>query len=136
MSGYYASLNKGDEEAMREAFVFALGAEIGAPLKAGDGVDLGRQRLEGGLHGLNLIWGGAVFELEQDNVAINARFFGSGWGRHEGENGAGREGRQGEKTSKSHGHKSSCERLVKQAAYRPPLPFVMEGSQFLGIRAG
>ena len=59
---------EGDEEAVAEAVGLAFDADIGAPLKVVDDVDLPRQRAEGVLDFGDLGGGCAVFELEEDDM--------------------------------------------------------------------
>jgi hypothetical protein len=60
---------EGDKEAMSVAIRFAFDADIGAPFKGVDGVDLARQGAEGGFDLAGLFRGGVVFEFEENNMA-------------------------------------------------------------------
>lgn len=60
---------EGDKEAMGVAIRLALDADIGAPFKGVDGVDLAGQGAEGGFDLAGLFGGGVLFEFEEDNVA-------------------------------------------------------------------
>lgn len=66
---------------MGEAIIQAFGADIGAPFKGFHGVDLLSQGDEFIFQVLDLLWGGAVLEFKQDNVAI--RRLSSRGGGHE-----------------------------------------------------
>lgn len=70
---------EGEEEAVGVAVVLVFGADVGAPLVAGDGVDLLGQGGEGVLDGFDLVRRGGVLELEEDDMAVNAGL-GSGGG--------------------------------------------------------
>jgi hypothetical protein len=65
-------VSKGYEEAMGEAIVEVLRADVGAPFKTFDGVDLLGELDEGFLKALHLLSGGAVFELEEYDVAVRS----------------------------------------------------------------
>lgn len=77
---------EGHEKAVGEAVIQALGADVCPPLKALNSVDFSGQFDEGLLDALNLVGGGAVFEFEEDNVAVGS-VGGWGGGGHQGENG-------------------------------------------------
>lgn len=85
-------VGKGDEEAVGEAVVETFRADVDAPLIPFDGVDLRRQLTEGLFDVLDLLGAGAVFELEEDDVAIGG--FGSRGGGHE-EKGGGKGEKEG-----------------------------------------
>jgi len=55
---------EGHKEAVGESLSMILRADVGPPLKALDGVDLGRQRKEGVFHSFDLFPGGGILELK------------------------------------------------------------------------
>ena len=61
-------VGEGHEEAMREALRLSFGADVGAPLKIADRVDLARQCSESRLDFFDLILRRPLFEFEEHNV--------------------------------------------------------------------
>ena len=63
---------KGHKEAMGEAIVLTFRADVRAPFVADDGVHFFGKVAEGILNDFDLVFGSAIFEFEEDNMAVRA----------------------------------------------------------------
>lgn len=69
-------VTEGDEETVGVALLEPLGADVGGPLVADDGVDLCGEFAEGFLDRSDLFRGGGLLKAEEDDVAVEGCAFG------------------------------------------------------------